>query len=329
MYRHKQRHKHVEHEQLDRWLVSYADYMTLMFALFVVLYAMAMIKEEQYNVLADSLTRIFDKPSASGTGVAGQSVLVKATTQSEFELHGTSLQQPKGPELLADARQLSDITQQKLGSPLQSIEQQLTQALANLLQQGVAKLQQDENWLTIELSSGLLFASGSATTTSSATVLLSEISRIIAPINNFIRVRGYTDDQPINNELFASNWELSVSRATSVLRLLEQLNVAPQRLAIEGYGQYYPFATNDTVQGRAENRKVVIAISRYGYHTEAADNVEPSADEIEQTEALQQQLEQVSQQDGTIRVIALPGGGIRITTRQDNPDAETPQQQER
>ncbi len=329
MYRHKQQHKHVEQEQLDRWLVSYADYMTLMFALFVVLYAMATIKEEQYTVLADSLTRIFDKPSESGSGVQGQSVQTIPAPQSEFDLDGTSLQQAAGPDWVADARQLSDIRQQKLGSPLQSVEQQLTQALANLLQQGVAKLQQDENWLTIELSSGLLFASGSATTTPSARVLLSEITRIIAPITNFIRVRGYTDDQPINNELFASNWELSVSRATSVLRLLEQLNVAPQRLAIEGYGQYYPFVANDTVQGRSENRKVVIAISRYGYHNEVVEKVAPSAEDIKQTEALQQQLEQVSQQDGTIRVIALPGGGIRITTRADNPDAEKPEQQER
>ena len=165
MYRHKQQHKHVEQEQLDRWLVSYADYMTLMFALFVVLYAMAIIKEEQYAVLTDSLTRIFDKPPASGTGVTGQSVLKEAEPQSDFDLHGTSLEHAKGPELVADARELSDITRRHLGSPLQSIEQELTQALANLIEQGVAELEQDENWLTIELSSGLLFASGSATTT--------------------------------------------------------------------------------------------------------------------------------------------------------------------
>lgn len=326
MYRHKQQHKHIEQENLDRWLVSYADYMTLMFALFVVLYAMATVKEEQYSALANSLTSLFDKPSASGTGVPGQSVLTIPAPQSEFEQQGTSLEQAKGPELVADAQQLSDISQQKLGSPLQSVEQQLTQALANLLQQGVAKLQQDENWLTIELSSGLLFASGSATATPSARILLAEITRVLAPISNFVRVRGYTDNQPINNELFASNWELSVSRATSVLRLLEQLNIAPQRMAIEGYGQYYPFAANETTQGRAENRKVVIAISRYGYSA-TEGNIDQRG-EVDAA-ALQQQLEQVSQQDGSIRVIALPGGGIRITSRQDNPDAQNPQQQER
>ena len=326
MYRHKSQHKYVEQEQLDRWLVSYADYMTLMFALFVVLYAMALLKEEPYSVLSDSLTKLFEKPSGNATGVKGSSVLTVPTQQSEFDMYGSSLQQAKGPELVADARQLSEVQQKQLGSPLESVEQQLRRSLANLLEQGVAKIQQDENWLTIELNSGLLFASGSATTTPSARVLLAEITRILAPVSNFIRVRGYTDDQPINNELFASNWELSVSRATSVLRLLEQLELAPQRMAIEGYGQYYPFSANNTAQGRAENRKVVIAVSRFGYQPEEPQNTAQNASE---NEALQEQLKQVAQQDGTIRVIALPGGGIRITTREDNPEQNKPEQQER
>lgn len=328
MYRHKQKHSQVEPEQLDRWLVSYADYMTLMFALFVVLYAMAIVKEEQYSVLADSLTRMFEKPEQSGTGVPGQSVLTTPAQQSELELYGSSLEPAKGPELIADATRLSDVSERLLGSPLQSVEQQLTKALANLLQQGLAKLQQDQNWLTIELSSGLLFASGSATATPSATTLLTEITRVINPINNFIRVRGYTDDEPINNELFASNWELSVSRATSVLRLLEQLGTAPQRLAIEGYGQYYPFEQNDSAEGRAANRKVVIAISRYGYQPPTPSENNNTASRTEDAVDLQRQLEQVSQQDGSIKVIALPGGGIRITTREDNPDVVPPEQQE-
>ncbi|GAB58385.1 flagellar motor protein MotB [Rheinheimera nanhaiensis] len=326
MYRHKKQHQQIEQEQLDRWLVSYADYMTLMFALFVVLYAMSIIKEEEYSVLADSLTKLFEKPAQSGTGVPGKSVLTVPAPQSELELHGSSLDSAKGPTLLADATRLSEVSERQLGSPLQSVEQQLTRALANLLEQGLAKLQQDDNWLSIELSSGLLFASGSASTTSSAQTLLAEITRIINPINNYIRIRGYTDDQPINNELFASNWELSVSRATSVLRLLERLGTAPERMAIEGYGQYYPFTSNDSAQGRAANRKVVIAISRYGYL--APDTASVSQDDAAASAALQQQLEQVSQQDGSIRVIALPGGGIRITTREDNPDAQPEKQQE-
>lgn len=326
MYRHKQKHVQVEQEQLDRWLVSYADYMTLMFALFVVLYAMSIVKEEEYSVLADSLTKMFDKPEQRETGVQGKSVLAESAPQSEQNLYGTSLEQAQGPSLLADAKQLSDISQRKLGSPLQAVEQQLTRAMANLLEQGLAKIEQDDNWLTIELNSGLLFASGSATATGSARTLLNEITKVINPIDNFIRVRGYTDDLPINNELFSSNWELSVARATSVLRILEQLGTAPKRMAIEGFGQYYPSVSNDSPEGRASNRKVVIAVSRYAYQAQVSEAAEPQA--AAATQQLQQQLEQITQEDGSIRVIALPGGGIRITTRQDNPDSPPAEQQE-
>ena len=149
---------------------------------------------------------------------------------------------------------------------------------------------------------------------------------MINPIDNFIRVRGYTDDLPINNELFSSNWELSVARATSVLRILEQLGTAPKRMAIEGFGQYYPSVSNDSPEGRASNRKVVIAVSRYAYQAQVSEAAEPQA--AAATQQLQQQLEQITQEDGSIRVIALPGGGIRITTRQDTPDSPPAEQQE-
>ncbi|KKO47006.1 flagellar motor protein [Arsukibacterium ikkense] len=319
MYRHKQQHQHVEPEQLDRWLVSYADYMTLMFALFVVLYAMSVVKDEEYSALADTLTNVFERPARQGSGVSGSGVLPQAAPQSDFSQYGSSLESAKGPELVADASTLSDVRQQHLGSPLVSLEQELTQALANLIEQGVVDIQRDENWLIIELSSGLLFASGSATATSSARTLLTEITDIINPINNFIRIRGYTDDQPINNELFSSNWELSVARATSVLRVLESLDTPSHRMAIEGFGQHYPASSNTTAEGRAANRKVVIALSRYGYM--------PSEPEQYEGDERQQQLQPLTQDDGSIRVIALPGGGVRITTRQDNPDA-LPEQQE-
>ncbi|MCH8538262.1 MAG: OmpA family protein, partial [Alkalimonas sp.] len=211
-------------------------------------------------------------------------------------------------------------------TPLSSLEEELNQALAHLMEQGLAKVEQDDNWLTIELNSGLLFPSGSATATISARTVLDQIADIIVPINNFIRVRGYTDNIPINNEIFASNWELSVARSTSVLRLLEGLAVAPQRMAIEGYGEHYPIADNTTPEGRAENRRVVIAISKYGYRADEAsidmEDVPTIPPEVIQ------QLENITQDDGSIQVIRLPGGGIRITTRTDDPEPPPSQQQE-
>jgi len=314
MYRHRRTQQQPEREELDRWLVSYADYMTLMFALFVVLYALSLVKNEEFSVLTESLTKVFDKPTEKTTGARDLSVLPQSERQSEFELYGTAVQQAKGPELVTDATTLSDIRQQFLGSPLQSVEAELTRSLSNLIEQGVAKLRQEEDWLIIELNSGLLFASGSASATASASTVLQEISKIINPINNFLRVRGYTDNVPISNELFSSNWELSVARATSVLRLLESLGTPSHRMAVEGFGQYYPSADNSTAAGRAENRKVVIAVSRFGYRPMPPTNTESVL-------STEQQLQQVTQADGSIQVISLPGGGIRITTRQDNTDA--------
>lgn len=322
MYRQRKRYHESEREDLDRWLVSYADYMTLMFALFVVLYALSLVKNEEFSVLTESLTQMFEKPRQSETGFAGPSLLINNAPQSQFPRYGSSLDTAKGPELIADATRLAELNQQFLGSPLESLEQELTQSLAQLLEQGLARVREEDDWLIIELNSGLLFPSGSANTNNSARVILQEISKIINPINNFLRIRGYTDNIPIANELFASNWELSVARATSVLRLLESLGTPPQRMVIEGYGQYAPAADNSTAAGRAANRKVEIAISRFGYAPVTKQDNTSKADE-ENTEAEQT----FAEEDGSIRVIALPGGGIRITTRRDNPDA-LPEQQD-
>ncbi|GHG69602.1 cell envelope biogenesis protein OmpA [Alishewanella longhuensis] len=318
MYRHRRLRQQPEREELDRWLVSYADYMTLMFALFVVLYALSLLKQDEFNALTESITKIFEKsPRQDSLGPA--SSLPPVSGNSEFGFSGAAVNQPSTPKEVANATTLSDVRQQHLGSPLQLIEQDLRLALSDLIGQGVAKLIQDDDWLVIELNSGLLFASGSATATNSARTVLQEISKIINPINNFLRVRGYTDNIPIRNEVFSSNWELSVARATSVLRILETLGTPSHRMAIEGFGEYYPTADNATASGRAENRKVVIAISRFGYQSEAQKATEQNA-------VLEQQLQNVTQADGSIQVVPLPGGGIRITTRQDNPDAKSDRQ---
>mgnify|MGYP005837687241 CR=1 FL=1 len=316
MYRQRRIQQQPEREDLDRWLVSYADYMTLMFALFVVLYALSLVKNEEFIALAESISKVFEKPSRSDVNVGSRESSLSPILEKE-PIADNSETIPTAAA--TDAGTLSDVRQQFLGSPLSAVEQALTLALSDLIAQGVAKLERDDDWLVVELNSGLLFASGSASATHSARTVLQEISKIINPINNFLRVRGYTDNIPIRNELFSSNWELSVARATSVLRLLEALGTAPHRMAIEGFGEYYPSADNSTAAGRAENRKVVIAISRFGY--------QPELYQVRQQDVMsEQQLEQITQVDGSIKVIAMPGGGIRITTRQDNPDAKPEKQ---
>jgi chemotaxis protein MotB len=156
-----------------------------------------------------------------------------------------------------------------------------------------------------------LFSSGSAVAHSRAKQVVKIVKDIIEPVDNYIRVRGYTDDETIRNEIFRSNWELSVARATSVLVELESLGINSARMAIEGYGQYSPFAENNTEEGRAENRKVVIALSKYGLPNEVNTLAEEQAAEIKEPEP---EVELPSDDD-TIKIIRLPHGGIRITTR--------------
>ena len=160
-----------------------------------------------------------------------------------------------------------------------------------------------------------MFPSGSSSATNSAESILGVIFDVIGESSNFVRIRGYTDDQMINNEIFSSNWELSVARATAILRVLEKQGMTPARMAIEGYGQYYPTADNSTSQGRAKNRKVVVAISKYGL--EKSNLLNTPAIKIEEVEAVTN--EAISEEkENEIQVIRLPNGGIRISTRKEN-----------
>lgn len=329
MYRHRVRHQDNEQEPLDRWLVSYADYVTLMFALFVVLYSIAIHKEEQYKTISETLSQVFEKPTEKQTGVTGDAVLTDNKPRSDYQQFGASLESPSGPEIIADAKEQPVLEKVQFGNPLVSLQQQLTQSLANLIEKGVAKVESDENWLTIQLNSGLLFPSGSGSPITSADIILKEIVSVLNQNNNVIRVRGYTDNEAIHNEIFDSNWELSMTRAMAVLRRLQVLGVDPERMAAEGYGQYAPFADNATEAGRMENRKVVIAISKLS--AMSADNSDENLAETAQTNnaapvpentlnspSQQAELAEVSA-DGTIKVIRLPHGGIKITSATDNP----------
>lgn len=315
MIRRRLRHQQSNNQHTERWLVSYADYMTIMFAFFVVMYAIAINKEESFQILSDSLEQVFDQSarqhSQEGTGVTGTGLLTDRVSPEKELLYGESIQKLEaGPELLDGQSDTSNIKQKHLGKPLDSLLTKLQSALIDEIRDGEASLELHQDWLIIELSSGMLFSSGSAVAHSRAKTVIGMVNEIIAPVDNYVRVRGYTDNETIRNEIFRSNWELSVARATSILVELESLGINPARMAIEGYGQYSPFADNSTEQGRAENRKVVVALSKYGLPPRKADT--EAAKEQQTTEPAAIEL---PSDDNTIKVIQLPHGGIRITTR--------------
>jgi chemotaxis protein MotB len=290
--------------------------MTLLFALFVVLYAMAMVNDKPFETITESVGKVFqaneEKPKNRGHG---DDILNVNSSKSNKRLFGNGILDEAGPELLEGEQTLSNISDAQVGSNLTSLEDELHVALYELIESGFAQLQIDGDWLEIELNSGLLFPSGSSSATNSASNILSVIYDVIGEVSNFVRVRGYTDNQMIKTEIFPSNWELSVFRATAILRVLENFGMNPARMAIEGYGQYYPTEDNTTVEGRAKNRKVVVAISKYGL--EESNLINAPTISVKDVEAITN-VETPGAAANEIKVIRLPSGGIRITTRNEN-----------
>ena len=153
----KRRHS-VEHDNVHRWLVSYADYMTLLFALFVVLYAMAMVNEKPFDSITKSVGRVFqandEQPKNRGHG---EDILDVNSSKTNKRLFGNAILEEAGPELLEGEQTLSNISDAEVGSNLTSLEEALHSALYELVESGFAQLQIDGDWLEIELNSGLLF----------------------------------------------------------------------------------------------------------------------------------------------------------------------------
>ncbi len=319
MKRLRVRRHSVEQDNVERWLVSYADYMTLLFALFVVLYAMAMVNEKPFETATESIGRVFqaNEEQVKNRG-HGDDILPVNSAKTNKRLFGNDILENPGPELVSGDVMLSNVSEAQVGTTLTSLEEDLHEALYELVESGYAQLQIDGDWLEIELNSGLLFPSGSSSPTNAAKDILQVIYQVIADASNYIRVRGYTDNQAIETEIFSSNWELSVFRATAILRILEELTVNPARMAIEGYGQYYPNADNSTATGRAKNRRVVIAISKYGL--EQANLLATPTISVKDVEAIKSIDPETNADENEIRIIRLENGGIRITTRAEDSD---------
>jgi chemotaxis protein MotB len=229
----------------DRWLVSFADFMTLMFAFFVVMYATSSINEGKYKVLADALVGIFNQNEKSIKPIpVGQE---RARTRD----YDASMEDDGGPMPMED------------GDPLAQITRNIEQAFAGLIAEGQLIVRGTESWVEIELKSSLLFPSGDAIPNDHAFDIIEKVARILAPFDNPVQVEGFTDNQPISTPLYPTNWELSAARAASIVRMLNMDGVAPGRLAAVGYGEYHPVADNATPEGRAKNRRVVLVVSRF------------------------------------------------------------------
>ena len=395
--------KPPEHENLERWMVSYADFMTLLFALFVVLYAFAMAKQSDAKSIAESIAQAFNEqvivnspggallvpgqlaqmlseqseeavqsqqnPTQNGdTGkqiiedggvmMNFQTTTTISTEQREDTTSGSDderdaqnsadsitsagdlvisentvskTQNPKsnrpdggsqsgegGFQAGGDRDQFEQggrtevdaVTQAegKLGNHFDAIRRSISEAISETGMEKFIDIEEDPHWLSININSGLIFAEGSASVLAASKPIIARIAVAISNINNYVRIRGYTDNSFVPNGIFRNSWDLSANRAVSVLDELEKAGIMPERMAVEAFGEYSPKYSNATAAGRAMNRKVVIAISRYAMEQKPVTDIESAnllnqkADSIPQGNAGSASVEVVRGEDSSIEL---------------------------
>jgi chemotaxis protein MotB len=228
-----------EHENHERWLVSYADFITLLFAFFVVMYAISSVNEGKYRVLSNSLT-----------GAFGQSVIPDQTAPITPTVKLPPLPIPK-----------------KTSAPLQKERDHMTRmardilaVLEPLVREGKVRVTQTSTGVTIDINASVLFAPGEANLTEESYLALTAIASVLKADDHAIQVEGHTDNVPIRSPIYPSNWELSAIRASTVVRLFVENGVSEKRITAVGQSSKLPVANNNSPEGRARNRRVTVTI---------------------------------------------------------------------
>ncbi|MEZ5560803.1 MAG: flagellar motor protein MotD [Pseudomonadales bacterium] len=231
----------------ERWLVSYADFVTLLFAFFVVMYAISSVNEGKYRILSETLTAAFDgeprtlEPIQTGDPLLAASPLVVDIPDSS----GYQDPEPGDTHIAPSVEAVSE-------------------RLAGFVQDDMLAVRANNDWLEISLDSSLLFAAGSAELSPAAAAVIEQTAEFLAEFDNPVTIEGYTDNVPSRSAAYPSNWELSAARAARVARALEGYGIDRERLSAVGYGENHTLATNATPEGRARNRRVVVVVARQG-----------------------------------------------------------------
>lgn len=239
----RRKHRPEEHENHERWLVSYADFITLLFAFFVVMYAISSVNEGKYRILSDSLTSAFRNvtPSSINPIQVGQpsSGQIVRPVASAVEIK---------PADTAEARKMQLMANELKGS------------LGSMIDQGKVRVTHSKRGIAIEINDSILFDPARADLQSASSEMLLAVAEMVKDTDNLIQIEGHTDNQPIRSPQFPSNWELASARAASVVRLFAEAGIAPQRMVVIGYGEFRPVEPNDTIERRARNRRVTLNI---------------------------------------------------------------------
>lgn len=235
----------------DRWVVSYADFITLLLAFFVVMYSISSVNEGKYQVLSESLSGIFLGVDQSFEQIAVGDLSLRNPNRDIGLLEQQPRQEPGRIE-----------GGEQQGEVLLQIQSDAKARFQELIADGEISISANKLWLEIEIGSGVLFQSGRAVPNQSADALLEGLAAILKPYNNPLQVEGFTDNQPIESDQYPSNWELSAARAAGVVRMLAYYGVDSKRMAATGYGENRPKVSNRSARGRSKNRRVVIIVAR-------------------------------------------------------------------
>jgi len=257
MRRRKKEQTHASHE---RWLVSYADFITLLFAFFVVLYASSQVDKRRVGRLALAIQ------------VAFQELGVFETSNTRIPLSGTDaipFSKVQAVENVERTSELDRVVEPMKGilapaaspAPMKDIQAELEKALAPEIKKHVVDVKPKKEGLVVSLREIGFYDSGSAAMRASSLGAVDRLAKVIIPRTENLRIEGHTDNVPIHNSRFASNWELSTARATELVRLfILRYRLEPNRLSAAGFAEYHPVDDNQTPAGRARNRRVDIVI---------------------------------------------------------------------
>ena len=249
-----------EHTSHERWLVSYADFITLLFAFFVVLYASSQVDKRKIGKLALSIQ------------VAFQELGVFDTSNTKIPLSDTEAVPFSQVQVIENAEHTTDLThvvQPMKGtlSPaptaraLKDIQAELEKVLAPEIREHVVEVKTRRDGLVVSLREIGFYESGSSALRPSGRDALDRLSAILKARTESLRIEGHTDNVPIHSTHFASNWELSTARASDLIKqLIDRYHYEPRRLSAAGYAEFHPVASNDTPEGRARNRRLDIVI---------------------------------------------------------------------
>jgi chemotaxis protein MotB len=262
-----------KHPNLERWIISYADFTTLLLATFVVMYAVSSINSSKFQEMAEAFSTAFmgkiTRIQATGFAAAHKAPFDFMPSPVHTPIITRDEQVKNLPPALTQAiarraQELQDKAYQKLveqrAQQLEQAYRKLQQLLGGMIKSGQVHVSLQSLGVVIDINSVLLFESGKADLTPQALGLVDQVGGVLRELHYSIQVNGFTDTQPIHNSLYSSNWDLSAARAIAVVKRLAADGIDPTLLVGAGYGEYHPVAANDTPEGMAMNRRVSIVV---------------------------------------------------------------------